>query len=230
MTWLMWRLPETLKPQNRKALNPGAIGRSYWDFIRNRTAIGYTLASAFCFGALFGYISASEQIFLELFETGSAFAAYFALIAAALGVATLANARLVVRLGMRRLTHAALLSFVVLSLLHIAIVATIGDSLVIFMMFMMPLFFCIGLIGPNSSAIAMEPMGDNAGAAAGVNGFAGTAGAGFVGSLIGAFYDGSTMPIAMGFFIFGAIAFALIIWTEKGQLFQPHTPDAPSSS
>lgn len=222
--WLGWRLPETLAVSERKSLNPSRIVGSYLEFARNRTSIGYTLASMCCFGALFGYISASEQLFLELFDVGSAFAVYFALIAGALGAATLANARLVSNLGMRRLTHGAILALIIITLLHVFVAATIGDSLVVFMIFMMPAFFCLGLIGPNSGALAMQPMGHNAGAAAAANGFAGTTGAGFLGGVVAAFYDGSTSPILMGFLILAISAFAIVLWTEKGHLFQA-TPE-----
>ncbi len=223
--WAGWRMPETMAPEDKKSLRPGPIAASYLEFIRNRTAIGYTLAAALCFGALFGYISASEQIFMETFDLGNAFAVAFAGIAGALAVATLINARLVSRFGMRRLSHGAVLVFIIANIIHLGIAASTGESLILFMIFTAISFFCLGLIGPNMSAMAMDPMGHNAGAAAAANGFAQTTLAGFLGGLIGSFYDGTTMPIVMGFVILGICAFAVVLWTEKGELFHPHTPD-----
>lgn len=223
--WIGLRVPETLSPDDRKPLRPGAIAAAYMTFLRNRTSLGYTLASALCFGALFGYISASEQIFLETFEIGQGFALAFAAVAAALGAATLINARLVSRFGMRRLCHAALVVFLITSVLHLVLAATAGETFILFMTFMSISFFCLGLIGPNCTAMAMEPMGHNAGAAAAANGFAGTTIAGLIGGVIGRFYDGTTMPIIVGFAVLGLIALGMALWTEKGRLFQPHTPD-----
>lgn len=217
--WLGWRLPETLAREHRKPLRAGPIVTSYLDFVRDPVSIGYTLASALCFGALFGYISTSEQVFLETFDLGNSFAFAFAAIAGALGAATLINARLVSRFGMRRLTHTALLAFLILNTLHLAIASTAGESFVLFMLFMMASFFCLGLIGPNSTALAMEPMGDNAGAAAAANGFAGTTIAGFLGGIIGRFYDGTTMPIILGFVVLGVAALGIVLMTERGKLF-----------
>ncbi len=217
--WLGWRLPETLALEHRKPLRTGRIVTSYLDFVRNPVSIGYTLASALCFGALFGYISTSEQVFLETFDLGNSFAFAFAAIAGALGAATLINARLVSRFGMRRLTHTALLAFLIFNTLHLAIASTAGESFVLFMLFMMASFFCLGLIGPNSTALAMEPMGDNAGAAAAANGFAGTTIAGFLGGVIGRFYDGTTMPIILGFVVLGVAALGIVLMTERGKLF-----------
>lgn len=223
--WVHWRMPETLSVERQKKLRFDTIIGAYMEFVRNRMAIGYTLAAALCFGALFGYISASEQIFLETFEIGSAFAFAFAAIAGALGVATLINARLVSRFGMRRLTHGALLVFVIVNLIHLAIAATAGETFIVFMTFMSISFFCLGLIGPNSAAIAMEPMGHIAGSAAAANGFAGTTVAGFLGGVVAWFYDGTAIPIIQGFGILGLAAFAVILWTEKGKLFHPKDPN-----
>lgn len=223
--WTGWRLPETLSPADRKPLRAGPIASSYYQFISNRTAIGYTMASALCFGALFGYISASEQIFLETFNLGNGFAFAFAAIAASLGAATLINARLVMHFGMRRLSHGALLVFIIVNIIHLAVVFSVGETFIFFMLFMSISFFALGLIGPNASAMAMEPMGHIAGAAAAANGFAGTTIAGFLGGGIGRFYDGTTTPIIMGFACLGIGAFAIILWTEKGELFHPHQPD-----
>lgn len=218
--WVGWRLPETLRPDNRIPLAPRRIAGSYLEFLRNRTSLGYTVVSALAFGALFGYISASEQIFLETFALGPMFPLAFAAVAAALALANILNARFVGRVGMRRLCHGALLLFVISNLLHLAIASTIGETLIMFLLFTSISFFCLGLIGPNCGALAMEPMGHIAGAAAAMNGFAGTTIAGFLGAAIGRFYDGTTQPIVLGFAVLGAAALATALWTEKGRLFE----------
>lgn len=222
--WVGWRLPETLRPENRTMLAPGRILASYGEFLRNRTSFGYTVVSALGFGALFGYISASEQIFLETFDLGPMFPLAFAAVAAALALANILNARYVGRIGMRRLCHGALLLFVISNLLHLAIASTIGETLTMFLLFTSISFFCLGLIGPNCGALAMEPMGHIAGAAAAMNGFAGTTIAGFLGAIIGRFYDGTAKPIVLGFAVLGAAALATALWTEKGRLFETRSP------
>ena len=217
--WAYLRLPETMAPEDRRMLRPSKIAAGYLEFLSNRVSLGYTLASALCFGALFGYISASEQIFLETFHLGDKFALVFALIAGSLGAATLLNARIVSRFGMRRLTHGAILLFIGVNLIHLVAAMAVDEGILMFMPFMMVSFFALGLIGPNATALAMEPMGHNAGAAAAANGFAGTTLAGFLGGVIGAFYDGTTLPIIIGFVVLGFSALAIVLWTENGRLF-----------
>lgn len=217
--YALFRLPETLAPENRKPLQLESISGSYLNFLRNRISVGYTLTSAFCFGAVFSYISASEQIFLEVFEVGDGFALAFAFVAGSLGLATLINARLVSRFGMRRLAHIALFTFIAASVAHLLLAALFGETLTLFMGCMMISFFALGLIGPNATALAMEPMGRNAGAAAALNGFAGTTIAGLLGGIVGRFFDGTTTPIIIGFVLLGVIALTITFWTEKGRLF-----------
>ena len=223
--WMWIRIPETLNVADRQTLRPGPIVSAYRDFLRHRIAMGYTVASALCFGALFGYISASEQIFLETFEIGDGFAIAFAAIAASLGVATLLNARLVSRYGMRRLSHAALVLFASVNLVHISWALLFGESFYLFMTMMSLSFFALGLIAPNANSIALEPMGHIAGAAAAANGFFGTFVAGLLGGVIARFYDGTVLPIVCGFFFLGVAALILVFWTEKGALFRPHHQD-----
>ena len=222
--WIGVRAPETLAPEDRKALRPRAIAGAYGVFVRNRTSLGYTLVSCLCFSALFSYVSAAEQIFLETFEIGTGFAIAFAAIAASLGAATMINAWLVSRFGMRRLCHGALMTFVGASLVHLVTATLAGETFILFMGFMSVGFFCLGLIGPNCTAMAMEPMGRNAGAAAAATGFAGTAVAGAIGGAIAQFYDGTTMPLLIGFVLLGFLAFIAALWTERGRLFQPQSP------
>jgi len=123
---------------------------------------------------------------------------------------------------MRRISHSAVVLFITANLIHLAIAATAGETFVLFMVFMSVSFFALGLIGPNASALAMEPMGHIAGSAAAANGFAGTTIAGLLGGAIGQFYDGTTMPIIIGFACLGVAALAVVLWTEKGRLFQVH--------
>lgn len=217
--WAYLRVPETLATDKRAPLNLARIGAAYAEFLSNRISAGYTLAAALCFGALFGYISASEQIFVETFDLGARFPLAFAMVAAALGAATLLNSRIVSRFGMRRLSHGAVIVFVLANLFHLAVASGGDESFPVFMAFMMVSFFCLGLIGSNMAALAMEPMGHIAGAAAAANGFAGTTLAGFLGGLIARQYDGTTTPIVAGFAALGLAALGVIIVTERGRLF-----------
>lgn len=217
--WAAFRLPETMAPEDIKPLRLQPIIASYLLFVTNKISIGYTLASACFFGAVFSYISSAEQVFIDVFGLGEKFTIVFAFIASGFAISTLTNSRLVSRYGMRRLSHGAMLFFIAASILHLIIVTTMGESLPAFIACTMASFLCMGFIGPNATAIAMEPMGHNAGAAAAINGFAGTTFAGLLGGIIGAQFNGTTTPLVIGFVCLGITGALLILWTENGKLF-----------
>lgn len=217
--WAAYRLPETLAPEDVKPLRARPIIASYLLFLTNRISIGYTLAAASFFGAVFSYISSAEQVFIDVFKLGDKFTLVFAFIASAFAVSSLVNSRLVSRFGMRRLSHSAMFLFIGANVVHLIFIALIGENLAAFIICMMASFFAMGLIGPNATALAMEPMGHNAGSAAALNGFAGTTIAGLLGGIVGAQFNGTTTPMVVGFVILGVAGSLLIYWTENGKLF-----------
>jgi DHA1 family bicyclomycin/chloramphenicol resistance-like MFS transporter len=220
LAFVHFRARESLAVAMRRPIRASAISGAYLDFMRSRISIGYSLASGVCFGALFGYVSASEQIFLGTFDLGANFPFAFGAVAVAIAIANFANARLVGRIGMRRMLHGGLIAMLLVNCAHAAIALSGADSFLVFMVAMMASFFCLGLIGPNAGAIAMEPMGHIAGAAAAANGFIGSTFAGLVGGLIAGRYAGTTAPIAVGFLGASLTALALVLYAERGRLFQ----------
>ena len=145
-----------------------------------------------------------------------------AILALTMAAASLTNAQLVERLGMRRLSHTALGGFVGLSLL-LVLAALLGvASLTLFIGMMAALFFLFGLVAPNFNALAMEPQGDNAGMASSVIGFATTGAGALAGGYVGHMFDGTVLPLVLGFLGLSAAAFAVVVWVEgpKG-IFRP---------
>src|SRR5690606_23527171 len=117
LVWTFMRLPETLAPENRRALRLDIIIESFRLVLTNRMAFSYGLAAMFVFGALFGFISTSQQIYVDIYGLGAYFPIAFAAMAALMSVASYTNSRIVRRLGMRRLSHGAMLVFTVVSAL-----------------------------------------------------------------------------------------------------------------
>ena len=192
---------------------------------RTRQTLGYTMASALIFGGLFGFISTSEQILVETYGLGNLFPVAFAAVAVAMTAATLTNSRLVGRHGMRRISHIALIGFLIVNVGHAIAAAYFGVHGLAPMLTLVCLaFFMVGLMAPNFNALAMEPLGRVAGTASGAFGFATTTIAAMCGGYIGSFYDGTATPVIVGFALLGAGALAAVLVTEKGQLFHSNPP------
>nr|WP_321442330.1 multidrug effflux MFS transporter [uncultured Hyphomonas sp.] len=216
-TWL--RLPETLPADQRRPLNLGNALGAYAEVVRTPITFGYMCASGIVFGALFSFIATSEQVFREVFGRGEDFVLWFSGIAGMLAVANFTNSRLVEKVGMRRISHAALLLFTGLSALSALITFSLGESLLWFYPLFILTFACFGLLGSNFSALAMEPLGAIAGTASAAYGFATTTVSSLIGMLIGSQYNGSTIPLMLGFVCLGASSLVIILITEKGKLF-----------
>ena len=89
------------------------------------------------------------------------------------------------------------------------------------MLICLALFFCIGILFGNLNSIAMEPLGHVAGTAAAAIGTFTTLVAVVLGFIIGQVYDGSLLPMALGFvslttFSFFLTALARVQTTRQG--------------
>ncbi len=222
IVWASLRLPETLKPEDRLPIQMRRLASAYRVAVTDRTAVGYTLAMTAITGALFGFINSSQQIFADVFDAEAAFPAIFALIAGGIAVASLVNARLVVRLGSRRISHTALIGFTAISAVHAVVAISGHESIWTFAVLQTLTMFCFGLIAGNFGAMAMETMGHIAGTAASIQGFVSTIAGSLLGFAVGQQFNGTTVPMAAGFTVFGLIALVCVLFAERGRLFRAH--------
>lgn len=217
--WTWARLPETLAPTARRPLNPASSAAAYITVFRSRETAGYMLASGFVFGALFGFIGSAEQVMTEVFKTGDSFVLWFAGVAGVLSIANFTNSRLVERVGMRRMSQAALFSFITLALGLLIIMETIGPNFAVFFPIFALMFGCFGMIGSNFNAMAMEPLGKIAGTASAAYGFFTTTLSSLIGWMIGSQYDGTVTPLLLGFAGLGLVSLAIVAVVERGKFF-----------
>ncbi|WP_206454441.1 multidrug effflux MFS transporter [Aurantimonas marina] len=229
--WTALRLPETLHPENRRELTAKRILEAFRIVLTNRVAFGYTVATALIFGVLFGFLNQAEQLYTEVYGLGPTFTLVFAATAVFMALASFLNARLVEKLGMRRLSHGALISFLLLAVIHLVVAYAMGGAAPLwFFVPMLTVNFCLfGFIGTNFNALAMDPLGHVAGTASSVLGFMQTFGGGLFGALIGYVYDGTVVPILVGFTVLSIAALGSV-WLAEGRLFEAKNAPAPHAS
>jgi DHA1 family bicyclomycin/chloramphenicol resistance-like MFS transporter len=211
--WSGLRLPETSRPA-LGVERPMTLRQSISAALLNPVTAGYGAAGGFVFGCLLAYVASAQQVFVDVFRIGDVFPIVFGAIASAIAVASFANARLVGRLGMRRVSHTALLSSIVVSLLLVLATLLGWAGFATFAVAVGINFFLFGLISPNFNALAMEPQGHNAGMASSVTGALSTAIGALAGGLIARAFDGTIFPIAAGFAICSLIAGAIVFSVE----------------
>jgi MFS transporter, DHA1 family, multidrug resistance protein len=213
LVWASCRLPETQPPLAAGARRR-TVGEALALVLSNGVTFGYGIASGFVLGLLVAYIASSQQVFGSGYGLGKLFPFAFGSVACAIALASFTNSRLVRRLGMRRLSHTALVAHVGIS----AALALLGA------IFPLPLWlalgglaacaFLYGLILANFNAIAMQPMGQAAGMAASLTGSYSTVVGALLGTLIARQFDGTILPLFTGFAILGFCALLSVLVVE----------------
>ena len=217
LVWFAWRQPETLPADRRPAFSPRRIVLAFVEACTNPVTLGYTVAAGLVFGAFVGYLASTQQILGELYGLGAKFPLYFGANALAFGAASVLNAKLVLKLGMRRLAATGLAAtsslsaiFFVVSLLlegHPPLWALMG--------YLLLLFFFTGILFGNFNALAMEPMGHIAGTAAAVVGSLATIISSTLGYALGQSYDGTVRPMIAGFAALTLLASLAMFLAER---------------
>lgn len=211
-TWLMLRQPETLDPDHRRPLHVSTLWAAAREVIAHPTVRIATLAQTLSMGMLFSVLSSTQQVFDVTYGQGHTFHYWFGGIAALAASASLINARIVQRIGMRPIIKAMFLAQSIISLGLIAVVMLHFPTqveLLFYAFWTMSVFFQAGLTLGNLNAIALEPMGHIAGMAASLVTAMATVGAVVIAVPIGLQFDGTPMPLAIGGLICAVAAFVL---------------------
>jgi DHA1 family bicyclomycin/chloramphenicol resistance-like MFS transporter len=220
LVWIFMRLPETLREDHRIEFRPRVVAATYLGVLRERQTMGYTIATMFLTACLLGYITTAEQLFVEVYGLGAAFPLAFGSIAIAITCGTFINSRLVMRLGMRRISHTMMIAFTLCATLLAALAASDAAPFAVFTPLLALTFSVFGLVTGNFNALALEPIGRAAGSASALFGAVTTFGGAVLGGLIARAYDGTPTPFAIGLALSGAAAVITVTLTERGRLFE----------
>lgn len=220
--WFGLRMPETLHPEYRMPFSMRAIGHGMRLTLTTRRAVGYSVGMSLMMGCLMGYVGSASQVFqTDIYKLGHLFPVVFAAVAGVMALAAFVNASLVRRIGMRRLSHGGVVGFTVAGAAMVAASYAFAGR--------PPLLLMCGLIAtgqflfaltvPNFNSMAMEPLGAVAGTASSfIGGFTTLMGA-LIGFGVGHAFDGTVLPLSLGYMVLGAAAVLCALWAEKGRLF-----------
>jgi len=202
------RVPETLPPQRRRPVTPAALVDAGRVVVRSRPTVAFGLAVMFLFATMASYLSSSEIIIEDVFGYGDQFPLIFGAMAIGFALATLLNARLVVRLGLHTLLRRASAAAVVVAVAFVALsAATSGrPPFWAYAAVLMALLVLLTTLLPNCNTAAMGPVGHVAGTAAALLGTLSTAGGALLGSRVDKAFDGTVTPFAIGALVFVACA------------------------
>lgn len=216
--WIALRMPETLAPERRRTISMASIRDAALIVVCDRASVAYTIANACLTATVMGFLTSVTLVFTVSLKRPELLPVGFGIAAGCMMVASFANAAIVKRFGMRRIGHAALIGMTAMAALHVVLVALKGDELITFILLQAAMMTCFALAAGNFGAMAMENMGDVAGTASSIQGsFSAVIGA-IGGTLIGASFNGTTVPLYTCVTISGLVSIA-VIWIAEGGLF-----------
>lgn len=220
------RIPETLAPEHQLPMTWTRISAAARLVVSNRQTACYTLALTALYGVFASYLASSEPIYSQVFDEGDRFPLIFGGLAAVMGVAMFLNGRVVERVGTRRLAHGVLIGYLTAAgaLLIMALLTDGRPPLWLFLIGIAAMLTSHALLIPNFNTISMAPMGAIAGTAAAVIGATQIAVGAVLGALLDRTFDGSILPLSIGFLGYGILAMGLVLFAERGRLFQPLVP------
>ncbi|SPH17807.1 Bicyclomycin resistance protein [Defluviimonas aquaemixtae] len=214
MSWFVMRQAETLAPEARLPLNPRSLLSAAREVLTHRVVMLVTFAQALSFASLFATLSSTQQVFDQSFGKADSFPIWFAVIALFAGTASILNARLVVRIGMRGMVTATFTAQVVNSAVMVFLFWTgwMPDALAFpaYLFWTITVFGMAGLTLGNLNALALEPMGHIAGTAASIVAAIATVLSVPIAVPFGLAFDGTPVPLMTGVLIFCLIALPLM--------------------
>jgi len=219
--WYLLAMPETLAPASRRARGLAPVRAAFAEVLGNRTAMLYTLSAVSVFAPFVVYLATAQQVLEELYGLGDRFPLAFGLLALAFALASFANSRLVMRLGMRALSRLGLAVLTLTAALALVLMRSGAmdgvPPLWLFMALMAVIFCCIAVLFANFNALALQPLGHVAGTASAVVMSLATLGAAPVGYVIARGFDGSLTPMFLGFLVLGLVGSAAMALAEGGR-------------
>lgn len=220
LAWALVRLPETLHADYRQEISPLVIARNMAAALSVRESLGYILGVALMQSAMFGYINSAQQLVGEHFGAGLMFPTVFGAMAMVMAGTNFVNSRIVERFGARRVSQTALIAYILVAVIHLAIAMSGIETLWIFVPLMTFSMCMMSFIGSNFQAISLQPFARTAGAAASVVSFARLLVGSVLGAMIGQAYDGTARPIFAAMAAAGTATLFAVLYSERGRLFR----------
>lgn len=218
VSWMGARMPETLSVENRRPLRISLLTAALKELFSHPSVRISILVQSLAMAMLFTMLMLVQPIYFEVYDRAASFPYWFGGVALLAGTASLLNAVMVGRYGMRRLVTVTLAIQIILSGIMLGFdLGALPDpyGFAAFVVFQTCLFFQAGLTLGNLNAIAMEPVGHIAGTAASAIAAISTVLAAAIASPVGLLFSGTILPLVSATLIMAMIGYALMIYLNR---------------
>jgi len=220
--WLALRLDEPLALQARRPFRRAALMEAMKEVVSHRSVRLAIAVQMLCMTTLFCSISMIQQVFEVYFDRAAQFPQWFFLMALIAGSFSLLNARVVMRLGMRRMVAGALglqIGLSGLMVLGFALGLPPALEFALYIAWQTSVFANAALTLGNINALAMEPLGHIAGMGASVIAAIATVGSVLLTVPVGLMFNGTPMPLFLAVLVAVTVARFLMARLERAEEF-----------
>lgn len=203
-------LKETRPKHLRTESTIGSAIRGYGMLLKDWNFLGLTFIGAFGMSAFMAFIGNSSFVFIEHYGlTPTQYSLAFSVNAISFFAVSQSTGFMVKRFGLQRVVRWAVTGFAVSMALLAGIFVAGIDSMWILSGLMFVAFGFLGLVLPTTGVLAMEEHGELAGTASALMGTLQMVLGAVVMGIVGAFHDGTAIPMVLGFAVCAILAFIL---------------------
>ncbi|GAA4405251.1 Bcr/CflA family drug resistance efflux transporter [Advenella faeciporci] len=202
------KLQESLKPEKVVKLSAKTIGGNYFGLLCHRNFMAFALSGGLGMAGLFAFIASSPTIFITQFGIAPEnFGFLFGLNAAGLILGSQISVHMLRKHASIKVLKTALLLGLVSSVTGLLL--TLGNliNLTLFMICMFCLSACLGVINPNSTALALKEQGTRLGVASALMGCMQFMFGTLTSSLVSNWQTGTALPLFTCLFVCIGISF-----------------------
>ncbi len=216
--WILFKQPETLPPADRIPINIGDLTKTTIRIFQHPLVLCYAVTAGLAFAILLLYLSTSQAMFEQIYDKADSFPLYMAILATGFGLATMLNSKLVMKYGMYRPCVGAVLGLVGIGVYFFTGGQEGGHSFISFMAGCYIVLFCIGILFPNLSALAMQPLGKVAGIGASLISAISTTIGVSLSIIVGRYYNNTLMPLAFAVLFCAILSLFFLYLAKRGKM------------
>lgn len=195
----LFYLPPVKGPDDSVNAKIGSIFKGYFCIFKNPVFLAYGLAGSVTYAALFAYISGSPFVYMKVFGLSEVHYSWvFSLNALSLVIGSQTN-----RYWLKKNSNKKITMISLISLAGISVILYAGISFSVFppaisMFWIFCFVFFLGIINPNTVALAMAPFSQNAGSASALMGSIQMAVSALASALVSSFFNNTAIPMVIG--------------------------------
>lgn len=209
--WFALHHPETLTASKRQPFRIGKLFGLIGKVFAINDVVVITLAIGLVYGAQLLFLSISADLFLRIYNISESFPIYFSFIAMCFGFAAYANSLFVKKFGVKAMGRfgCTLYFFCTLVLFMLTTSSEQAPPLSLFVCLCGVIFGSVALFFGNYNALALEPLGANAGTGSAVVSATASLIATFYAFFFTSLYDGTLTFMSWGFIVSASLVWYL---------------------